>query len=154
MSTARHDPPASSGEPLDHERPVGGHFRPLVLVGHVAHEVLRRRAVERALRLEPGDEAWIVESGLDLPGQFPDLPPQPDLAAIGLALPERDFGRALPRPDHDPIVGDIEDSPPVRAQDERFTDPRLVHELLVELPDPFPGFGIHPVLAGVGDRPP
>ena len=50
-------------------------------------------------------------------------------------------------------MGDPLDPPAGGAQKDHLPFSRLVNELLVQLPDPVPGFGVDTELAGVGDGP-
>jgi len=141
------------GEPLDDEAAVGGDDPPLPLEGDVANGVLGRGGIEGAGLPQPRDEVRVAEPGLDLPGEDPHRLAEVEVPAVGLATPEWDLGRPVPRHNHDPVVGDVEDPPPVQAEDDHLPDPRLVHEFLVELPNSVPRLGVHPVLTGIGDRP-
>ena len=138
---------------LEEQRPLVGDDacrRPLLV--HVIDERYDRRLVAviaRHQRVESGAVARRIERAAKVAHAFGEV----RRARAVFAVPERHPRRRSGRRRHDhPIVLDRPDAPRARTELEDVADPRLVHELLVELTEPRPVGERHRVQAAIGNR--
>ena len=143
-------------EPLDDNGAVGGDDSRIgrCLVTKVRQEVLRSERTQ-VIVLGEARERLAVCEGDDLAGRTSDLLAQLERAADALSLPERDGARSSGRRgDEHAIARDLLDPPRRGPEHEGLALPRLVHHLLVELPDAPPSVDLKDTEeATVGDRP-
>ena len=126
-----HHPPVTQlvAEPLHHHRPlVRHHPGSFPLLCHEGDQLVPGRPVQ------PGKIDTVLA---DAPQQLPDPAAQLSWPGLVVAAPERE----LPKPSwcggHQHLVaGDPNHRPRRRTQREGLTHARLVHHLLIQLPDP------------------